>query len=669
LAAVLAVPAVLVGEGPAAADTGLSVAGNLLLKDGAPYLPHGFNLIAVLTPPWCLRTSTQGARDHFGQAELDAAHAWNADTLRFQVSERGLADPSIDPSARRAYLDTVVAAVTLARTYGFTVIVSMQDQGLGCGAAHPLPSQETVDAWSALAPALMGDPYVMFELFNEPQNNADAAGWAQWRLGGSSPNTNLGVVAVGHQALVDHLRALGSTNVLIADAARYAELTAGMPRLTDPAGRLVYGIHPYAYLPGVSRWDVQYGAAAGDVPLIATEWNYLAADCGTAAEKIAPDLLTYLRRHHIGVLGHAFDVLHTTVADWNWTPTRCGTAAGGSGSVLRSSFTALAQLDLVPPAAPAGLTADPVSATAVTLGWTPPPDADVASYEVVRDGVVVGRPTQASWSDSGLTSATTYSYTVRAVDTAGNVSGNGAALAVTTATAVADSTPPTSPTGLVARVVSPTQVRLNWQPGTDDVGVTGYQVSRDGVPVGTAAVFSYSDTTVRAGAHTYAVTGRDAAGNLSPAASADVVVPSAAANGLTGSYFDTAGFTSKKLVRTDPTIAFSWGTARPAATVGADTFSVQWTGSLLPVADGTYTFYLSSDEGVRLWIDGAPVLDDWTPHLAREVRSGAVPLTASRAHVVRIDYYDKTGAASVRLSWSGPGFGKQVVPATQLLAQ
>lgn len=669
LAAVLALPLLGPGQGLAAADTGLSVAGNLLRKDGVPYLPHGFNMIAVLTPDWCARSATQGARDHFGQAEMDAARAWNADTLRFQVSERGLGDPTLVPADRAAYVATVVAAVTRARTNGFTVIVSMQDQGNGCGSVHPLPTQETVDAWSALAPALLGDPYVMFELYNEPQNYADAAGWAQWQSGGSTPDTNLGDVAVGHQALVDHLRALGSTNVLIADGARYAELTAGMPRLTDPAGRLVYGIHPYAYLPGVARWDAQYGAAAGEVPLIATEWNYLAKDCGSAAERVAPDLLTYLRRHHIGVLGHAFDALKTTVADWTWTPTKCGTSAGGSGRVLRSSFAALPGLDLVPPSSPTGLNADPVSATGAALSWAPPPDADVASYEVVRNDSIVGRTTSAAFSDTGLRAATTYSYTVRAVDTAGNVSANAVALPVTTTAGTPDASAPTAPTGLVTRVVSPGQVRLNWQPGTDDVGITGYQVSRDGNALGTVPGFSFSDTTVRAGAHTYTVTARDAAGNRSPAASAGVVVPAAAARGLTGAYFDTATFSTQKLVRVDSPIAFTWGTGRPAIGVGADTFSIRWTGRLLPVADGSYTFYLSSDEGARVWIDNALVVDDWTTHTVHEVRSAAVPLSATQAHTVRIDYYDRTGAASVTLSWSGPGFGKQIVPPVQLLAR
>ena len=337
-------PATAAGAPPAAAR-GVTVEGNRLLRDGEPFLPRGFNLIGLLTPDWCDRPTGVAARDHFGPAELAAARAWHADTLRFQVSQRGLTDPAVPAADRRAYLQRVVAGVALARGAGFTVVVSMQDQFFGCGAVHPMPSRQTVDAWTVLAPALQGDPYVLFELFNEPRNEADPAGWAQWRDGGSAPDANRGDPAVGHQALVDHLRGLGSRNVLVADVARLGERTTGLPRLTDPLGRLAYGIHPYVYTAGPAWWERQYGAAAASVPLVATEWNHLAAGCGTAEQGLAADLLGYLARHRIGVLGHAFDVPGTTVADWTWRPTACGTPSGGSGLTLRTFFAGLAARD------------------------------------------------------------------------------------------------------------------------------------------------------------------------------------------------------------------------------------------------------------------------------------------------------------------------------------
>jgi hypothetical protein len=406
----------------------------------------------------------------------------------------------------------------------------MQDQYYGCGEVHPMPSAETRDAWTVLAPALMADPYVVFELFNEPQNAPDAAGWRQWRDGGSTPLANLGDVAVGHQALVDHVRGLGATNVLVADAARLGERTTGMPRLSDPLDDVAYAIHPYNFRAGLSWWDQQYGDAAADVPLIATEWNYLAEDCGRAEEKLAPDLLDYLRKHHIGVLGHAFDVPGTTIADWSWNPTACGTSSRGSGRVLRTFFTSLAGLDTVPPAAPANLRADP-AADRVTLGWDADPDA--ASYVVLRDGSRIATPTAPGWTDTGLRPSQTYAYAVRAVDAAANVSGN-AALSVTTPGPPPDSTPPTAPGSLTARVVSPTQVALRWTAASDDVGVARYRVSRDGVVLTTTTGLTATDTAVGSGPHEYRVIALDAADNPSPATADTVDVPAAAPRGLTG---------------------------------------------------------------------------------------------------------------------------------------
>jgi hypothetical protein len=321
----------------------IGVSGNRLTRGAEPFLPRGFNMIGLLTPEWCDRPAGIAAREHFGQQEMDAARAWHANTLRFQVSQRGLADPTIPEADRNAYLARVVEGVTLARENGFVVIVSMQDQSIGCGDVHPMPSAETVDAWSVVAPPFLDDPQVMFELFNEPRNDATTAGWTQWLDGGSFPNPNLGDPAVGHQALVVHLRTMRSTNVLIADAARLGGQTVGMPRLDDPAGRIAYAIHPYAFEPGPRWWERQYGPPAADVPVLATEWNYRADDCGGARERLAPDLLDYLRRHGIGVLGHAFDHLGHTVADWAWTPTACGTARGGSGRVLQTFFADLAE--------------------------------------------------------------------------------------------------------------------------------------------------------------------------------------------------------------------------------------------------------------------------------------------------------------------------------------
>jgi hypothetical protein len=324
---------------------GITVDGERLLRDGEPWVARGFNMVGLLTPAWCDRRVGVAAREHLGAEEFAAARDWGADALRFQVSQRGLADPAVAESDRAAYRDTVLDGVAKARAAGFAVVVSMQDQYFGCGDVHPLPSAETVEAWRALVPTLTEDSGVLLELFNEPRNEDDGPGWAQWRDGGHSPDANLGDAAVGHQALVDAVRRMGSTNVLVADAARLGERSGGLPLLEDPLDRLAYAVHPYYYVLGRPWWDEHYGDLAQGAPVLATEWNYLGDECGTDAQRLAPDLLDYLSQHSIGVFGHAFDIPGTTVADWSWTPTRCGTAAGGSGALLQNHFRSLARGD------------------------------------------------------------------------------------------------------------------------------------------------------------------------------------------------------------------------------------------------------------------------------------------------------------------------------------
>jgi chitodextrinase len=176
--------------------------------------------------------------------------------------------------------------------------------------------------------------------------------------------------------------------------------------------------------------------------------------------------------------------------------------------------------DQQPPATPTGLTATAAGATSVNLSWSPSTDdIAVTGYTVYRDGVAVGTVTSPSFTDTGLTAATTYTYTVDAFDAAGNHSQLSAPKSATTG-APPDTTPPSVPTGLSATSVTSTQVTLGWTKSTDNVGVTGYTVYRDGAAVGTVsgdpASPAFTDTGLTPGTtYTYAVAAFDAAQNAS----------------------------------------------------------------------------------------------------------------------------------------------------------
>ncbi|MDH7487483.1 MAG: PA14 domain-containing protein, partial [Anaerolineae bacterium] len=94
---------------------------------------------------------------------------------------------------------------------------------------------------------------------------------------------------------------------------------------------------------------------------------------------------------------------------------------------------------------------------------------------------------------------------------------------------------------------------------------------------------------------------------------------------------------SPALVRNDRAVDFNWGDKAPAPGLPADDFSVRWTRSI-HFDQGNYRFYAKSDDGVRLWLDGWPVIDQW--------RAGPLSVSGDLAnvgqglHTVKVEYYE-----------------------------
>jgi RHS repeat-associated protein len=142
---------------------------------------------------------------------------------------------------------------------------------------------------------------------------------------------------------------------------------------------------------------------------------------------------------------------------------------------------------------------------------------------VYRGGTLVGlvSGTVTSFIDRTTAPSTAYSYTVAAIDAAGNLSSQSSAAGVTTPTGTppTDTAAPSTPAGLSGTPVAGSRIDLAWTASTDNVGVAGYNVYRDAVKINTVPIGStaYSDTGLVAGAnHTYTVSAIDAAANESP---------------------------------------------------------------------------------------------------------------------------------------------------------
>ena len=186
--------------------------------------------------------------------------------------------------------------------------------------------------------------------------------------------------------------------------------------------------------------------------------------------------------------------------------------------------------DTTPPAAPGIPTLTVASATAINLSWAASTDnVGVTGYRVERCSgascttfAQIGTPTTTSYSDTGLTASTSYSYRIRAADAAGNLSSYSSTASATTS-AAADTTPPTAPGTPTLTVVSSGQINLSWSASTDNLGVTGYLIQRcqgascaNFALVGASTTASYTDTgLIAATSYSYEVQATDAAGNLS----------------------------------------------------------------------------------------------------------------------------------------------------------
>jgi chitodextrinase len=124
-----------------------------------------------------------------------------------------------------------------------------------------------------------------------------------------------------------------------------------------------------------------------------------------------------------------FNAAATSVIS-NLTAVVTATLAGVSKT---STLTLLAALDIQAPSVPSGLSATPASSSQINLSWTASTDnAGVTGYKIFRNGAQIGTATTTSYSDTGLTSSTAYSYTVSAYDAAGNNSAQSTAVSATT---------------------------------------------------------------------------------------------------------------------------------------------------------------------------------------------------------------------------------------------
>ena len=123
---------------------------------------------------------------------------------------------------------------------------------------------------------------------------------------------------------------------------------------------------------------------------------------------------------------------------------------------------------------------------------------------------------------------------------------------------------------------------------------------------------------------------------------------------IRGEYYDNPDLQGEPvLVRNDTEINFDWGTGSPAPEVPADNFSVRWSGTV-DFEEGTYTIRVYVKGGVRLWLDGALLIDDWTAQGPRMLEADSGQLSAG-GHSLEVNYFKSSGNGQIAVRWDKQG--------------
>jgi chitodextrinase len=289
--------------------------------------------------------------------------------------------------------------------------------------------------------------------------------------------------------------------------------------------------------------------------------------------------------------------------------------------------------DTTPPSVPTGLAVAVISTTQLNLTWNVSTDPTIsgdtrsglAGYKVYKDGsllATLGGVT--SYSATGLTPGTLYSFRVSAYDIATNESAQ--CTAVTNTTTALDTTAPSVPTGLAVAVISTTQLNLSWSASSDTVvggaitsGLSGYKVYKDGSLLATlGTVTSYSATGLTPGTlYSFRVSAYDVATN-----------ESAQCTAVTG--------TTLALDTTAPSVP----TGLALAVTGTSTINLSWNASSDTVVSGAVTSGLS---GYKVYKNGVLLAT-----LGNVTSYGATGLTANTSYSFRVSAYDAAANESAQ---------------------
>jgi len=345
----------------------------LVGADSKPFMVRGLIMRPVIAPS----ATVPAPFKHFDDAELSAAAAWGANTVRLLASQ-GALDP-LGPNYSAQYVQAVANAATQVLEHGFVLIIGVNDEPTDdtTTTRNCLPTAATQRAWATLLAMPFADAAnegsVLLELFNEPVTaDKSAASWQLWQNGGTvaqytaGVGTCLGGDVVGMNTLIADVRTAGAQNIVIADGLGWAHWLNPKFPVTDSLNRIAYAAHPF-----LENWTgfALNGDPAHDTPILNAAFGNMqsqgpviatavgggggssgtdAEDCFANAPQIMPTLMAYLWQNNMGAVGWAFDLPpHSLTTGWGYNPTsyvdyQCPTdtspGQGGPGELFQQWF-------------------------------------------------------------------------------------------------------------------------------------------------------------------------------------------------------------------------------------------------------------------------------------------------------------------------------------------
>ena len=138
-----------------------------------------------------------------------------------------------------------------------------------------------------------------------------------------------------------------------------------------------------------------------------------------------------------------------------------------------------------------------------------------------------------------------------------------------------------------------------------------------------------------------------------PATRSDLNLKAGLKAGLKGEYFNGPNFEQKVMTRTDAQINFDWNWESPGPAVQREYFSVRWTGKLYAPTSGKYRFSATVDDGVRVWVNGRKVIDEWRKQDDSQFVA-EITLNGHQLYDLKVEYYNDWKGSVISVYWELP---------------